>query len=219
MNSKEYYKILHTPLQEKDDTSLIYGGGIFLVLFVVINFIPIELALRMPVLLVIVFISVFWAIHRAEILNRNKIIWGICAFIFPPITLIILGLMGTKIGIKPIKKLVYEHRKKYEEKILNNKLPEKDAVALNSKIYTELSAQLKKDISSKFNELNIEPDSEPNQPSSPSRFTIWIGGLTTSLSATKSNNNTIIKARNGYIFNFIILILIIAVLIYVIIKS
>jgi len=223
MNSKKYHRILNIPLQEKDDSQIIFGGVMILVVGGVVSILHIDFEFRIVIQLILVFLSTAWAVHRAEILNRNKIVWGILGFIFPPIALIILGLLETKIGVGPIKKIINEYRKKYEEKTSNIELPEKAGVQVKSKIYSELSIQLKKDISNKFTELNIQPDiaSEPSETSSPSRFTIWIGGLIASLSSnsTKGQESNLNKARNGYVFNFVIVIIIIAVLVYVITKS
>ena len=223
MNPKKYFRILNLPLQEKDDLQIIFGGILILFLAVVINILPIDFEFRFVIQFILLLFSTSWAVHRAEVLNRNKIIWGILGFIFPPITLIILGLLETKIGISPIKKIVNKYRKKYEEKTLNIELPEKEGIEFKSKIYNELSTQLKNDISNKLTELNIQPHTKnkPDKTSSPSSFTIWIGGLITSLSS-KSNNgqeSNLNKARNGYVFNFVVLIIIIAVLVYIILKS
>lgn len=228
MNSKKYFKILNIPLQEKSDSQIIFGGILILILAIITNILPIDFQFRIVIQFILLFFSTAWAVHRAEILNRNKIIWGILGFFFPPITLIVLGLLETKIGLTPIKKIVNGYRKKYEEKTFNIEQSEKDKIELKSKIYSELSTQLKKDIANKFTELNIQPDISVNQneTSSPSRFTIWIGGLITSL-FSKSNNgqtkntqeNNVNKIRNGYVFNFVVLIILIAVFIYIIIKS
>jgi|GEM_PF-4512307 len=228
MKSKKYFRILNIPLQEKDDSQIIFGGILILMLVVVINILPINSEFRIIIQLMLFLFSTAWAIHRAEVLNRNKIFWGILGFIFPPITLIILGFLETKIGVNPIKKIVSEYRRRFEEKTLNIELPEKDRIEFKSKIYEELSSQLKKDISNKLTELNIKPNAanKPDKTSSPSKFTIWIGGLITSLSTKRNNGksenvqkNKINKVRTGYIFNFVVLMIIIAVLIYIIIKS
>jgi hypothetical protein len=220
MNRKKYSRILNIPLQEKDDSQIIFGGVLILILAVVINILPIDFEFRIVIQFILLLLSTAWAAHRAEVLNRNKIVWGLLGFIFPPITLIVLGFLETKIGISSIKKIVNEYRKKYEEKTLHIELPVKDGIEFKSKIYGELSNQLKKDISNKLMELNIQPDadSQSNATSSPSGFTIWIGGLISSLSTktNKEQENNVNKARNGYIFNFVILIIIIAVLVYII---
>ncbi|WP_010518809.1 hypothetical protein [Croceivirga radicis] len=223
MNSKKYYRILNIPLQEKDDSQIILGGIFIFIIIIVTKILPIDFEFRVVIQFIILLFSSAWAAHRAEILNRNIIVWGILGFIFPPITLIILGLLGTRIGIEPIKKIVSKYRKKFEETTLNIELPEKDEIKFKSKVYGELSAQLKKDISKKFTELNIQPEniSKPNKTSSPSSFTIWIGGLITALSSKGNHKeeSNVNKARNGYLFNLVVLIIIIAVLVYIIFKS
>lgn len=219
MNSKEYSTILNIPLQEKEDSQIIRGGIFMLILSVIINLLDIKFEILVVLQFIISVFSALWAVHRAEILNRNKFFWGVLAFLFPPIILTILGFLKTNIKISSINSLVNEYQKKYELKTQNIEFPQKDKIELKSKIYNELSFQLKQDISIEFKKLNIRPDN--NNTVSPSSFTVGIGGLLASLFLKNSTTqkSTINKAKFGYIFNIIVLILLISILIYIIING
>jgi hypothetical protein len=219
MNSKEYSTILNIPLHEKEDSQILRGGILMLIITVIINLLNIKFEILIVLQFIISVFSALWAVHRAEILNRNKIYWGVLAFLFPPIVLTILGFLKTNIKISSINNLVTEYRKKYEFKTQDIDFPQKEKFALKSKIYNELSSQLKQDISIELKKLNIQPDKI--NTASPSSFTVGVGGLIASLFLKNSatQKSTINKAKLGYIFNVIVLLLLISVLIYIIIHG
>ena len=219
MNSKEYSTILNIPLQEKEDSQILRGGIFMLIISVIINLLDLKFEVLIVLQFIISVFSALWAIHRAEILNRNKFFWGVLAFLFPPIILTILGFLKTNIKISSISNLVNEYRKKYELKTQNIDFPQKDKIELKSKIYNELSSELKQDISIELKKLNIQP--EIINTVSPSSFTVGVGGLIASLflKNNATQKSTINKAKLGYIFNVIVLILLISVLSYIIIHG
>ncbi len=224
MNPKKYHRIVNVPLEEEDDMQIIVGGIIILILLIVVNVINIEFVFNFIIQIILFLFSAAWAAHRAEILNRNKFLWGIFGFLFAPITLVLLGLMRTKIEIKPIKKTINEFRREYEVKVSNIENVESDGIKLKLKLYHEYSIQLKINIISKLTELDIHPKSDSlTEVPVPSNFVIWIGGIITSL-FTKKNTSQIkndeydklTKARVGYLFNLAVLISVIIILIYII---
>jgi hypothetical protein len=93
---------------------------------------------------VIIIAITVWVVKIAKKLNRPPVIWGICGFLFPPITLIVIGFQDYKIGDKYIKGIIDELRLDFNTELLHIKST-KD---LSKEELNEVEAKLKE----KFNQ-------------------------------------------------------------------
>jgi len=71
--------------------------------------------------LVIIIAITVWVVKIAKKLNRPPLLWGICGFLFSPITLIVIGFQDVKIEDKIIKKIVDELRLEFNTELLHIK--------------------------------------------------------------------------------------------------
>ena len=62
-----------------------------------------------------------WVVKIAKKLNRPPVIWGICGFLFPPITLIVIGFQDYKVSDKYIKGIIDELRLDFNTELLHIK--------------------------------------------------------------------------------------------------
>jgi|WetSurMetagenome_2_1015567.scaffolds.fasta_scaffold622523_1 hypothetical protein len=93
---------------------------------------------------VIIIAITVWVVKIAKKLNRPPVIWGICGFLFPPITLIVIGFQDYKVGDKYIKGIIDELRLDFNTELLHIKST-KD---LSKEELTEVEIKLKE----KFNQ-------------------------------------------------------------------
>jgi hypothetical protein len=68
---------------------------------------------------VVTIATVIWVVKIAMKLKRSPIIWGLCALLFPPVTLIVIGFQGYKIGDKNVRNIVNELRLDFESELLH----------------------------------------------------------------------------------------------------
>ncbi len=227
MNPKKYYKLLNIPLVEEADTKII-ALGCFTILFsitIIISDLPKQLSV---ILLLIRIFSFFYAIHKAELLNRNKFFWGILSLITPSIALITIGLLHFNIDIKPLKTLVKNHRDEYQKKVSNLNLINNTDTKLASEIYLEHNEKLKASIKNKLDELTIYPQKTASiEMNEHSNITVIIGSYIffllsfgkRSIGSIKDDKNIANNARVGHIFYLVILIIIIVIIINLLRKS
>jgi hypothetical protein len=98
-----------------------------------------------------------WVVKIAKKLNRSPLVWGLFGFIFPPITLIVIGFQDYKIGDKNIKKILEELRLDFNSELLHIKstkdLNERELNEVEIKLKEKFNQKLKDRISdSKFQE-------------------------------------------------------------------
>lgn len=70
---------------------------------------------------IIYILIIVWVVRIAGKLNRSQILWGILAFIFGPVTLIVIGFMDYRIEDKNVKKILDELRLDYSSEYLHIK--------------------------------------------------------------------------------------------------
>jgi hypothetical protein len=70
---------------------------------------------------VIIIAITVWVVKIARKLNRSPVIWGICGFLFPPITLIVIGFQDYKVSDKYIKGIIDELRLDFNTELLHIK--------------------------------------------------------------------------------------------------
>ena len=115
--------------EERNVTSAVTWGILAGVYFGLVTFLQkdgfiqsdlISLWLSISELIIIIAITV-WVVKIARKLDRPPIIWGICAFLFSPITLIVIGFQDYKIDDKNIKKIIDELRLEFNTELLHIK--------------------------------------------------------------------------------------------------
>jgi len=99
-----------------------------------------------------------WVIKIAGKLNRSPYLWGFFGFVFPPITLIVLGFQDYKINDKKIKKIVDELRLDFESELLHiqstKDLSEEEMSEVEMKLKEKFKQKLKDRISdNRFKEM------------------------------------------------------------------
>jgi len=102
--------------------------------------------------LIIIIASTVWVVKIAKKLNRPPLIWGIFGFLFPPITLIVIGFQDVKIVDKNIKKIVDELRLEFNTELLHIKST-KD---LSVEELNEVEIKLKEKFNHKLKEIIAE---------------------------------------------------------------
>jgi hypothetical protein len=87
----------------------------------------------------------------AKKLNRPPVIWGICGFLFPPITLIVIGFQDYKISDKYIKGIIDELRLDFNTELLHIKstkdLSKEELKEVEAKLKVKFNQKLKDKIS------------------------------------------------------------------------
>jgi len=63
--------------------------------------------------------TVIWVVKISTKLNRSPVIWGVCALLFPPVTLIVIGFQGYRIKDKIVRNIVSELRLDFESELLH----------------------------------------------------------------------------------------------------
>lgn len=126
--------------EERNVSSAITWGVIIAIYFVIISFIlgtsssllasPGEIFSEgLATVYVLLYLSAWviriavavWVVKIAGKLNRPPFIWGFFGFIFPPITLIVIGFQDYKIADKKIKKIIDELRLDFNTEFLHIK--------------------------------------------------------------------------------------------------
>jgi len=129
---------------ESPNNKLIAYGLILIVISIIIQlFQAIGIAIGLGVAVRILIL--LWIPRAADSVGRNSILWTIFAFIFPPIALIILGVIGYK-ETRQYLDIINNCRQQY-----NNKQSELSGLLADNKITRE---QMDLDLSSYHDELS-----------------------------------------------------------------
>lgn len=102
-------------------------------------------------------ITAIFVIKIARRLKRSPVIWGLSGFIFPPITLIVIGFQDVKIEDKNVKKIVDALRLDFETELLHIKstddLSEKELNEVEMKLKEKFNQKIRDRIAEgRFNE-------------------------------------------------------------------
>jgi hypothetical protein len=108
-----------------------------------------------------------WVVKIVKKLNRSPLTWGIFAFFFPPITLIVLGFQDYKIKDKYIKGIVDQARLDFNTELLNIKntqdLTAGQLKEVELKLKEKYSYDLQKKIRESMSDLSDSSDGQEKQ--------------------------------------------------------
>ena len=151
---RNYQRLISLPVNQKEekDYRLIYLSIIYTIIFLIINLSDLKYTLYVIIFVLICkFALFFYTLHRAELLNRNRLLWCSLVLINSGVPSLILGFLGYKIHDKKLKPIVSEIREKYELEItkFTNKVELK-------KIKTSYQNSLRKEVKNYLEENNIQ---------------------------------------------------------------
>jgi hypothetical protein len=112
--------------------------------------------------------TTIWVVRIAKKLNRSVILWGLCGFLFPPVTLIVIGFQNYRIADKNIRKIVNDLRMDFETELLHIKstddLSEEELNAVEIKLKEKFNQKIKDRISGiGFNERTLSDNIEQGE--------------------------------------------------------